>query len=551
MRSMNFALDHELSEFVRAPLTATQREGLRASLERNAHATLAELSGEFSICLKLSDGRVLLAVDRFARQSLCWTVRNGMLQVASRADELAGPDCPLDLQSLFDYAYFHVIPSPRTVFQGVFRLPAGHCALVDGLQVDVQPFWRPRFQRPTHTPDFDALKDEFRALLKDSTARALGSSKPACYLSGGTDSSTVLGMLREATGQAPHAYSIGFDAPGYDEMAFARIAAKKFDAVHHEYYVTPADVLAGIPMVAAHSDQPFGNSSALPAYICALRAREDGVGRLLAGDGGDELFGGNERYSKQRVFAQYGKVPHWLRALGDPLVVNSLADRLPLLRKAGSYVRQARIPLPDRLQTYNLLNRIGAQTIFTPAMLSQVDSAAPLAQQRQVWGWAEEADTLDRNLAFDWRYTLAENDLVKVCSTAALAGVEVAFPLLDDALLAFSMRLPTDYKLRGGQLRWFFKEALRGFLPDEIITKPKHGFGLPFGVWMKQHDGLKALASDSLRSLGTRGIVRPEFVNTLLEELTTAHAGYYGEMVWVLMMLEQWLRKHRPQTKVV
>ncbi len=546
MRRMNVQVQAQLSEFVHPAMAAQPLEALRAALQRDTSGALAALTGEFSLCLKLPDGRVVLAVDRFARRSLCWTLRNGTLEVASRADVLAGQDAPLDLQALFDYVYFHMIPSPRTVFQGVFRLPAAHFVVVNGSGLSLQPYWRPSFTPPAGAPDFNALKAEFKTLLKDSAARALGGGVPACYLSGGTDSSTVLGMLREATGQAPRAFSIGFDAQGYDEIAYARIAAKRFGAEHHEYYVTPADLLEGVPRVAAHCDQPFGNSSALPAYYCASRAQEAGVARLLAGDGGDELFGGNERYAKQRVFSHYAAAPGWLRAAGSPLLLNPLAQRLPGLRKAASYVRQARVPLPDRLQTYNLLNRVGPQAVFSPALLSQVDTNAPLAQQRQVWAWADEADPLDRNLAFDWRYTLAENDLVKVCGTAALAGTEVGFPLLDDALLAFSMRLPVDYKLRGTHLRWFFKEALQGFLPDEIITKPKHGFGLPFGVWMRHHEGLKALASDSLRSLGERGIVQPAFVSTLLGELTHAHAGYYGEMVWVLMMLEQWLRAHRP-----
>lgn len=161
-----------------------------------------------------------------------------------------------------------------------------------------------------------------------------------------------------------------------------------------------------------------------------------------------------------------------------------------------------------------------------------------------------KAGLLDQQLAFDWRYTLAENDLPKVCGTAQMAGLSVGFPMLDTRLLDFSLKLPTHYKLRGLKLRWFFKEALRGFLPDEIITKKKHGFGLPFGVWAVRTPALQALASDSLGQLATRGIVRPEFIRTLLEQRLPEHPGYYGEMVWILMMLEQWLRKHAPNWRV-
>jgi asparagine synthase (glutamine-hydrolysing) len=198
------------------------------------------------------------------------------------------------------------------------------------------------------------------------------------------------------------------------------------------------------------------------------------------------------------------------------------------------------------MQTYNLLERLGIDEVLTPALLSQVDTGGPLRQQREVYAACKAGSLVNRMLAFDWRYTLAENDLPKVCGTAQLAGVELGFPLLDDRLLAFSMSLPPNYKVRGLKLRWFFKEALRGFLPDEIITKKKHGFGLPFGVWAAKDAGLGRLASDSLRSLADRGFVRPDFVKSLLETHLPAHPGYYGEMVWILTMMEQWLRARAP-----
>jgi asparagine synthase (glutamine-hydrolysing) len=129
--------------------------------------------------------------------------------------------------------------------------------------------------------------------------------------------------------------------------------------------------------------------------------------------------------------------------------------------------------------------------------------------------------------------------------------VAVGFPFLDPRLVDFSLRLPTEYKLKGLKLRWFFKEALRGFLPDEILTKKKQGFGLPFGVWANRHEGLRRFATDSLQSLAGRGIVNEPFIRNLLAQHLPAHPGYYGEMVWVLMMLEQWMRHDRPSSSTV
>ena len=174
-----------------------------------------------------------------------------------------------------------------------------------------------------------------------------------------------------------------------------------------------------------------------------------------------------------------------------------------------------------------------------------MDTSDPLRQQQAVWQQVPgDASPLNRMLAYDWRYTLAESDLPKVTGSTALAGMAVGYPFLDQRLVDFSLRLPTEYKLKRQKLRWFFKEALRGFLPDEILTKKKQGFGLPFGVWATKHAALQQLAADSLHSLAGRGIVQPAFIETLLSELLPAHPGYYGEMVWVLTMLEQWMRRN-------
>jgi asparagine synthase (glutamine-hydrolysing) len=275
-------------------------------------------------------------------------------------------------------------------------------------------------------------------------------------------------------------------------------------------------------------------------------AKADGATRILAGDGGDELFGGNTRYAKQRVFETWHAIPSGLRrSLLEPVLADSgLLDRIPLVSKGASYVRQARVPMPDRLQTYNLLERLGLAEVLSPAFLALVDSGEPLRHQRETYSRCQSPALINRMLAFDWRYTLAENDLPKVVGTASLAGIEVGFPLLDGDLLDFS------YKLKGLKLRWFFKEALRGLLPDEIIAKKKHGFGLPFGVWVVRHPALRRLAEESVYGLVDRGLIHSRFANRVFGEHLPKHPGYYGEIVWVSLMLEQWLRARAPDWRV-
>ena len=235
-------------------------------------ACAADVGGEFAVALDLPGGGSYLAVDRFAVHSLCYAVVDGRLHYATRADALARQlgIRELDTQAVFDYLFHHCIPSPRTIYAGIQRLPAAHYALFENGRLTVAPYWTPHFTEQA-SPSFDVLRDEFRSILRTAVKdRLTGDGKTACFLSGGTDSSTVCGLLGEATGQAPAGYSIGFDSEGYDEMEYARIAAKAYGADHHEYYVTPADLVAAIPDVAAHYDQPFGNSSAVPAFYLSL-----------------------------------------------------------------------------------------------------------------------------------------------------------------------------------------------------------------------------------------------------------------------------------------
>jgi asparagine synthase (glutamine-hydrolysing) len=173
--------------------------------------------------------------------------------------------------------------------------------------------------------------------------------------------------------------------------------------------------------------------------------------------------------------------------------------------------------------------------------MARVDTGVPLQLLRETYHGARAGHMLNRMLAVDLRFTLADSDLPKVTGACGLAGIEVDFPFLDDDLVAFSALLPPREKVRGTRLRYLFKQALRGFLPDEVLTKKKQGFGLPFGVWLVEHPGLREFTHDTLAGLKRRNLVRSEFIDELLGNRHTEHAAYFGTMVWVLLILEQWL----------
>lgn len=506
----------------------------------------SHVRGAFAVAIvDASSESVFLAVDRFAIKTLCYSIDGQKLSFSDRADCVEGRGHELDPQAIFDYLFFHMIPAPRTIYRKVSRLPAAHSLVIDAQGVRVIRHWPLKFDEH-HQEPFPVARDAFRKLISDAVTQEIsGQKRVGAFLSGGTDSSTVAGMLGQITGAPAPCYSIGFEADGYDEMAYARIAARHFGCEHHEYYVTPSDLVTSIPAVAQHYDQPFGNSSALPAYYCAKVAKEDGCTKLLAGDGGDELFGGNTRYATQTMFEFYHAIPQGVRRVIEPMCGDdSLLRRIPGLRQASGYVRHSRVLMPDRMQNFNLIMQLIPANVLTANFLSQVDTAEPSAHMRTTWDECKAGSLINRMLAYDWRYTLADSDLPKVRGATSMAGIEVGYPLLADRLADFSMSLPANWKLRRFKLRWFFKEALRGYLPDEIITKKKQGFGLPFGVWAIRTPALRQLAEESLRSLAARGIVRGDFIQKLFAEYLPEHPGYYGEMVWILMMLEQWIRGH-------
>jgi asparagine synthase (glutamine-hydrolysing) len=511
---------------------------------------LSWIRGAFAIAvIDVASGEVLLATDRMGVYPIAYLAQgDGLVVFGSSSDAIvAHPRVSVDIdaQALFNYMYFHVIPGPRSVIRGVTRLVPGTYALLRNRAVVVRPYWEMRYSEH-ETSSFHVLKNRFVQTRRESVSDAASVGEVGAFLSGGTDSSTIAGLLSAVSGGPTKTFSIGFDAAGYDEMAYARIAARHFGTRQFEYYVSPNDVVSAVPAVAKAYDQPFGNASAVPTYYCARLAASEGVKYMLGGDGGDELFGGNARYATQYLLSLYTGLPKWLRAgVLEPLTFRMPGGGLvPGMRKVRGYINLASKSMPARLENYNLVERLGVERIFCEQFLSGVDSGEPSRELAVEYAQGNARSLINRMLALDLKYTLADNDLPKVTRMCDLAGVESGFPLLDERVVEFSAHLAPELKLKGTQLRYFFKESLREFLPKEIIAKSKHGFGLPFGVWVEKHRRLRELAMDSLADLKQRDIVRPEFIDELTGVHLTNHPSYFGVMVWVLMMLEQWFKHH-------
>jgi asparagine synthase (glutamine-hydrolysing) len=508
------------------------------------------------------DGRteeLHLSTDRFRIHSLYVADRPDQFAFASRTASLFASPIPLRgtlrPDAIVDAVGTSIIPTPRTAFHEVAKVPPATRLTHSRGRTTSVAYWEIDFRNPSRAGE-PALAKELRARFAEGIARRVrvdgDADRLGAFLSGGVDSSTVTGVLQQVAGRPMKSFSIGFGEARYNEITYARIAAEALRAQHFEYFVVPRDVTTALPTLLESFDEPYANASSIPTYFCAKLAMDHGVDVLYAGDGGDELFAGNERYATQRVFEVYGRIPRWLgRGVIEP-VVGALADGLKwnLAVKGKKYIRRALLPAAKRLTSYDFLRVVPLESLLTPEFLAQVgkdhDAGAAL---EALHARAPGPTELDRQLFLDLHLTISDNDLVKVTRMTEAAGVTVRFPFLDQDLAAFAMTVPAAVKMRGRHLRTFFKRAYADILPPEVRSKSKHGFGLPIAEWLKTDAALAEIMRDAV--LGPRALARGYFRRDALEDLVARHAqdptSFYGTTLWNLVLLELWLRRREEE----
>jgi asparagine synthase (glutamine-hydrolysing) len=512
---------------------------------------LLNLKGAFALAIwDQPKQRLLLAIDRFGLKSLYWAREQDALFFATRADAVKvarRQKAEVNPAAVLQYLLFSVVPAPLGIYRGISKMQAGTSLIFERGEVCEKAYWTMEYVEDGKR-NLKYWVEEVRKEIRGAVHRQLEGCTPestGAYLSGGTDSSSVVAFLSEKFRPA-HTFSIFFSEGRYSEIEYARVAARSFGASYHERCLNPCDAAAAIPKIVSYYDEPFGNSSALGSYFCAQLARENGMDTLLAGDGGDELFAGNERYASDKHFSLYHQVPSWFRkALVEP-IANLFPANGGLFSLPRKYIRRANIPNPLRIFSYGLFFSMPPSEIFEPRFLEEVPQDSWMSIADRHFHGPRVGSELNRMMHLDLKLILADNDLRKVNGTAELAGIRVRYPMLDQQLVQFSGRVPTRLKLKGFQKRYIFKQAMRGILPEAVLQKKKHGFGVPLGLWLLQEPVLKTLVQDVLADSRTRqrGYFPPAFYDRLLEWHRSDHAAYYGEVVWYLLALELWHRQH-------
>lgn len=493
--------------------------------------------------------RLLAATDAFRSCTLYYADTPAGLAVASDLRLLlrAGLVKPVvSAQAVYHYLNFSYVPAPHSAIEGVRKLPPGHCLeSLDG-RVSLVKYW------DAHYPaDFKGSDVERAAGLRDKMVETLGhygSTDTAgwgTFLSGGTDSSSIASMLSRGGAIPVNSFSIGFEEEGYDELPFSRIASEAFKLKAHERRVGEKDAVSLIPRLVQAYDEPFGNSSAIPTFYCAELAAREGVGILVGGDGGDEIFGGNERYRKDQIFERYFRAPGPVRAMGS-LAARALGGvDSRFANRVKNFVERGSMPNPDRFYSDDSFASDHFDELLTPAFRSRLKRDDSLDVQREIFRASDASDDLHRLMYLDLKMTIADNDVVKVVRAAKLAGVQVVFPYLDRDLIDYTGHLPASDKVRGLEKRFLFKLATQEILPEAIRKKKKQGFGLPVSVWMRRGGAFHDMVHDIVLSpqATARGYCEPGFVRRLIERHERGAWDHASE-IYMLLMLELWHREY-------
>ena len=466
--------------------------------------------------------RLVLGRDRLGKKPIYYWYEGNTLVFASEIKALlAHPVVPrrLDSEALPGYLTFGYVPTPRTFFEGIRSLPPGHLLVFDpGTAPRLVKYWEPVAPgaglAEAAQMSFDDAAGAVRAHLSAAVERRLVADVPlGAFLSGGVDSSSIVALMAGLMSQPVATFTIGFeDTQGFDERPYARLVAERFKTNHTEFVVNP-DAASLVERLVWHYDQPFGDSSALPTYLLSELTRKH-VTVALCGDGGDELFGGYERFAGALALSKFQRLPKTLQSRTQALV-----GRLPPDAFSGRARSVQR--LLDR-KDERIPDAFLSWVSYTPS--SWRHSMAPrgstwdLEDYTRSGGEPKVRSLLDRLLLLNLKTYLLDDLLPKVDRMAMAHALEVRSPFLDTALVELALHIPPKAKVRGMSLKRVLKRAVSDLLPPEVLNRRKHGFGLPLERWLRNDLRSYVEARLLAGSARTRAYLEPTAIDAVVGE---------------------------------
>jgi len=435
------------------------------------------------------------------------------------------------------------VPAPKSIFRHMRKLPQAHYAVVTEREVRIVPYWTIDFT-PVRTDKAEALMEEIVEDLREAVKIRLMSEVPlGAFLSGGVDSSAVVGLMAGLSAAPVKTSSISFGEAKYDEAEYARLIAERFKTEHHEYPVTP-EAVPVVEKLAWHYDEPFADSSSVPTYYVSKTAREH-VTVALSGDGGDENFAGYRRYwFDVRENMVRGLFPRFLRRalFGTLGRIYPKADYLPQFLRAKTLLSNlARDPAAAYFHSMSAFKEDQKPLLFSPEVLRDLGGYSTFDAYKARYDEANAEDHLSRLLYLDIKTYLCDDILVKVDRASMAVSLEVRCPVLDHVFMEKVARIPSTMKIVGREKKWIFKKALEKFLPPEVLYRPKMGFSMPVEEWLR--GDLREFATELLlEGEGTRTFFRRDYVEKLWRQHQSGIRNWQSEL-WILMMFNLWHRR--------
>jgi asparagine synthase (glutamine-hydrolysing) len=551
----NFAvLREELERKGHRFVSRTDSEVIIHLFEEEGAAGLAGLVGMFALAIWSEKTRTLvLARDHVGIKPLVYYWDGAKFLFASEIKALlADPTVrrEIDLEALDLYLSLNYIPAPHTIFKHIRKLRPGYVlAVCDGVLRE-EEFWDIAHAVPADAPDtrdFEETKAALFRTLEDAVRSQMVADVPlGAFLSGGIDSSVIVGLMARNASRPVKTYNIGFaDIPMYDESPYAREVAAFHRTEHHEIMLNSRDIIDTIPPVLASLDEPFGDSSAIPTYVVARETARD-VKVALSGDGGDELFAGYRMYKGEEWYRRYRLIPRLLRkGLIEPAILSLPDSRdkkyMEQIRRIKKFLHGAKETLAERVLSWNEL--------FSPeskkALLADgYRLEHPLAKELFANALNRlPADHINRMLYADLKISLPADMLWKVDMMSMHHSLEVRVPLLDHRVCELAFRIGGDWKLRHGRGKYIFIETFKDILPKTLHHRPKWGFEMPISRWLKTDLSYLILTYLSREKIEGQGIFHYPVIENLIAQLTHDREDVSWK-IWNLITFQAWYDSH-------
>lgn len=507
---------------------------------------LKKLRGMFAFAIwNFREETLFVARDRVGKKPLFYSVTgDGSFVFGSELKTLLVHGeirREIDFAALDAYLTFGYVPEENCILKNVNKLLPGHFLMFKNGQVYTEKYWDFDYAEPQNVKTEGEYVEVLREKIKEAVKIRLISEVPlGAFLSGGVDSSTVVAMMSQCSDTPVKTFSIGFNEDSFDELKYARIAAKHFGTEHHEFTVTP-DLFDLVDEIIWHFDEPFSDPSSLPTYMLSKMAREH-VTVVLSGDGGDELFAGYSRYVINKRRSGFVKLPRSVRQG----LIRSISDKLPHGAHGKNYLYNISLDPTDRyIDSVSCFNRPRKSYLYSDGFSERLNGGFGKSESgfRAVADSVSTGNEIDKLLYLDSKTYLPGDILTKVDRMTMANSLEARVPLLDHELIEFVVGIPSHLKMNGLQTKHILKKSMDGIVPNEILYREKQGFGVPIGEWINIQLRDRIIGDLSGKRTLERGFFNSGYIGTLLKEHSNGRRDH-SHALWVLWMFELWQRKY-------